>query len=73
MPGIDGFEVLRQLRAWPAHQRPRRIAVVSAAEKTPDLLRLLCTYSVDAITKKPFAVADLAPLLDSLADELLST
>lgn len=54
MPGIDGFEVLRQTRAWSAVP----IVVLSARGQEPDKVEALDLGADDYLTK-PFGIAEL--------------
>jgi len=58
LPIIDGFEVLRELRARPASERPRRVIVITA-QSEPLPLATLREFGVDALLSKPFHLREL--------------
>lgn len=58
MPGVDGFHVLRALRAEPA-LRPPAVLILSALRERADVLAAL-EAGVDDYLTKPFDITDLA-------------
>lgn len=61
MPGLDGFEVLRALRANPATAAVAFCFLTASAEKDTRHKGLAC--GADEYITKPFALADLRELL----------
>ena len=62
MPKLDGYEVLRQLRALP---RPPVLIALTAADAA-DVRQLAQQAGADEVLTKPFEPEDLARLLDGL-------
>ena len=58
LPIIDGFEVLRELRARPASERPGRVIVITA-QSEPLPAATLREFGVDALLPKPFHLREL--------------
>ena len=58
LPIVDGFEVLRELRARPASERPGRVIVITA-QSEPLPAATLREFGVDALLSKPFHLRDL--------------
>ncbi len=58
LPIINGFEVLRELRARPASERPGRV-IVMTAQSEPLPAATLKEFGVDALLPKPFRLRDL--------------
>jgi CheY-like chemotaxis protein len=63
MPVMDGFESVRQLRAWECgpHGDGRRQYIVGASASPPDddIRRYACDVGMDEFTEKPFDFNDL--------------
>jgi CheY-like chemotaxis protein len=57
LPELDGFELLAQLRAQPAHA-DRPVIVVSAKDLTPDERRWLCTRAQHTIHKHQLSATE---------------
>lgn len=61
MPGIDGLEVARRVRAEPGLRQPRLVALTAAAD--PDLVDRCRSAGFDQVVGKPISSHDLAELL----------
>ncbi len=57
LPGIDGLEVVRQLRAGPRHSAARLI--ISSAHASGDVRRLTEALRCNAYLTKPFSTEEL--------------
>lgn len=66
LPDMHGGEVLRHLREDPATTRTP--VVVLSADATPGVIERALASGADGYLKKPFIVADLLDILDTLAD-----
>lgn len=63
LPGLDGFALLKALRADPAHAR---IAVVmTTAFDDPGIRERALAEGADAFVRKPFVLADLFATIDA--------
>jgi CheY-like chemotaxis protein len=67
LPGIDGFEVLRQLREDPK-TADVRVVIVSAKSQPADKERA-AAFGVDAYLTKPYRKVELLKLVRSLLSE----
>jgi CheY-like chemotaxis protein len=63
MPGIDGYETLRRLRALPGGNQVPVIVVTASSE--PDLEQRVAAAGATACLRKPVQLSVLADLIDS--------
>lgn len=64
LPGIDGLEVVRRIRANPAHAGAR--IIVSSAHASGDVRRLTDALRCDAYLTKPFSTMELAATVSAI-------
>ena len=69
MPGLSGVQVLEQLRAQERSTgMPRQTVVLMSGYSERDVTRNLGSLAIAGFLQKPFTLADLHSLLDSLPD-----
>jgi two-component system alkaline phosphatase synthesis response regulator PhoP len=64
LPGIDGLEVVRRIRADRTHANAR--IIVSSAHASGDVRRLAAALNCSAYLTKPFSTADLSSTIASV-------